>query len=995
MDFNYHLDFATNNIGCEKQRAYFVPFESKDTSRNKREVSAYFSLLSGEWNFKYYKSISDVSDILLSDEKVILPHNWQMELDKGRDVPQYTNIKYPFPCVPPEIPTENPCGVYNKTISVSKNDIEEKDIYLIFEGVDSCAYIYVNGTFAAYRVTSHATSETNISKLLNEGENQITVVVPKWCAQSYLEDQDKIRLSGIFRDVYLLKREKICIKDFFVNYKIADKTKVCVYVELNGEAKVNYILEGHSQFYKGSVEIAQNGKIEFEIDTPKLWSDEEPNLYSLYLNCGNEWIFVPVGFRTIEIKNRVVYINGQSVKIKGVNRHDSHPTKGYAVSYEDMLNDLYIMKANNINAVRTSHYPNDPRFYYECDRLGLYVVDEADIETHGIGAFNGDMDYLSDHPDWQSAYVDRAEKLLERDKNHPSIIMWSLGNEAGFGSNHVAMAQFLKSRDNERIIHYEGVNCCASRFDETYENITRKGRDTIYPKTTEVESMMYPSPEFCEEYILNKNYKYPFFLCEYCHAMGNGPGDLKQYWDIIYKYDEFFGGCVWEFCDHSVTTIVDGKIRENYGGDLGNHYNDGNFCQDGLVYPNRKPHTGMLELKEIICPVTVTKTNKEKLEFVYKNRRYFKDTSDIAVKYSVKSNGKLLSSGEIDIIVGPQCEEVFNVEKDFDSKYSYEIDFEYISNIDTEWASKGSYLGHNQFVIDGEKYDFICPKTAYEAILEPSDSTYAIKVANKTYIIDKATAKLQKIDLSGREILTVPTTLNLWRAPTDNDRNIKNEWYELGLDRLVQTCSGITADETENGVVVTANVSLGKDSNSICDAVIKYTVLNSGDLKVDVIADMNCEFKMLPRFGLQFVLDEQFENIEYYGYGPYESYEDKCLASRLDVFKTTVDENFEPYEKPQENGAHYGTKYVTLSDGETTFKVVSDNKYFSFNASKYSLKQLTEARHNDMLLNENVTYLYVDYRNSAIGSNSCGPELNDMFKINEKHIECSFLIEIM
>ncbi|MBO5726944.1 MAG: glycoside hydrolase family 2, partial [Clostridia bacterium] len=584
MKFNYHLELAANNVGCEKQRAYFVPFENKENSRNLREDSAYFSLLSCEWNFKYYKSISDVEDILLSDETVVVPHCWQMELDKGRDVPQYTNIKYPFPCEPPKIPSDNPCGVYNKTITISKDELENKDIYLIFEGVDSCAYIYVNGEFAAYRTTSHATSETNISKFLNDGENVLTVVVPKWCAQSYLEDQDKIRLSGIFRDVYLLKRDKVCIKDVFVKYEIADKTMVAVDLDVSGSTTVNYLFEGHSLSLNGSTE---NGKIEFEIDAPKLWSDEEPNLYDLYLNCGSEWIFIPVGFRTIEIKDSVVYINGKSIKIKGVNRHDSHPTKGYAVSLQDMINDLYIMKANNINAVRTSHYPNDPRFYYECDRLGLFVVDEADIETHGIGDFNGDGDYLSDHPDWKDTYVDRAEKLLERDKNHPSIIMWSLGNESGFGWNHVAMAEFIKTRDQERIIHYEGVNIYVSEFDETYTHITRKNIDTVYPKTTEIETMMYPRAEFCEEYILNKNYKYPFFLCEYCHAMGNGPGDLKQYWDVIYKYDEFLGGCVWEFCDHSVTTYVNGKKRENYGGDLGNHYNDGNFCQDGLVYPDR------------------------------------------------------------------------------------------------------------------------------------------------------------------------------------------------------------------------------------------------------------------------------------------------------------------------------------------------------------------------------------------------------------------------
>lgn len=992
MFLTNHLSEVVNNIGCEKQRSYFIPFEEKGKANGNRENSACFTLLNGEWSFKYYNNVDEISDVRLFDETVVLPHNWQMELAKGRDVPQYTNITYPFECNPPKIPQNNPCGVYNKDVTFTAEEINGKDIYLLLEGVDSSAYIFINGAFVAYRVTSHATSEINLTPHLKAGKNTISIVVPKWCAQSYLEDQDKIRLSGIFRDVYLLKRQKVCIKDVYVKYDLGSSANVKVDLLVSGKAEVKYFFEGFGEVLGGSAQINKKGTIEFSVKAPKLWSDEEPNLYSLYLNCGGEWIFIPVGFRKIEIKDKKVYLNGKTFKIKGVNRHDSHPTKGYAVSFEDMLNDLYIMKENNINAVRTSHYPNDPRFYYECDRLGLFVIDEADLETHGIGAFNGDGDYLSDHPKWRSAYIDRAEKLFERDKNHPSIIMWSLGNEAGFGANHVAMADYINSRDNSRIIHYEGVNFPSSPYDETFEKVKRKGRDTLYPKTTQVESMMYPPPKLCEEYILNPNYKLPFFLCEYCHAMGNGPGDLKEYWDVIYKYDEFVGGCVWEFCDHSVETVVDGKIRHNYGGDLGNHQNDGNFCQDGLVYPDRKLHTGMLELKEIICPVTVTLLDAEELKFAYKNRRYFKASNDISVKYAVKSNGKILSNGELDLVAEPQNEVEFTLNKDFRCKYSYEIDFTYYSNIDTEWSETGANLGHTQFVFDGEEYDYTENNGTINPIFTDSDSVLKITAGENTFVIDKSTASITQILTQNGEFLAAPSAISLWRAPTDNDRNIKGRWFEAGLFDAKQKCEAIEVKGDE----ITAKITICGADKHICSATVTYTAMSDGNLKVSTSADINDEIAFLPRFGFEFSLKEKFNDIEYYGYGPYESYEDKRLASRLDVFKTTVEENFEPYEKPQENGAHYGTKYVSISDGANSFKIVPfGNPHFSFNASKYSLKQLTEARHNDMLKSEGKTFLYADYRNSAIGSNSCGPELADQYKIKEKHIEYSFLIEIM
>ncbi|MBQ0084532.1 MAG: DUF4981 domain-containing protein [Clostridiales bacterium] len=993
MNFELHKNHKQNNMGCEPPRAYYIPFNKGDDINAPREKSSRFISLCGDWNFKYYNSITELADIFYSDEKITVPSCWQMELDKGRDKPQYTNICYPYPCEPPFIPEENPCGVYNTVINYTENG---KKIYLIFEGVDSCAYIYINGELIAYRVTSHSASEIDITNHLKKGENRLSVVVPKWCAQSYLEDQDKIRLSGIFREVYLLYRDETHIEDVKIGYDLNKNADFCAEIKANGKTEIKYTLKKGDLEIKGTKVIDKIGKIEFTVENPVLWSDEIPELYEFILESGEEVIKIPVGFCKKEIVGRVLLVNGKPVKIRGVNRHDSHPTKGYAVSYEDIKEDLYIMKRNNVNAVRTSHYPSDPRLMELCNELGFYVIDEADIETHGMLSHDKGIDALSDDADWEEAYLDRAVKLYERDKNFPCVYMWSLGNEAGFGCNHVAMKRFIRSRSGEAIIHYEGCNNL--RFENSDIELTVNGH--TYPKTTDVESQMYPEWQSMEKYVSDENTKLPFFLCEYCHAMGNGPGDLKEYWEVIRKYDNCIGGCVWEFCDHSVVTYENGKRRFNYGGDLGDHINDDNFCQDGLVYPDRREHIGMKELKAIICPITVEQIDKFKYRVV--SRYYYKDTSDIEVSYEIKSGGNLLYSGNVDVNVLPQSSAEFEIKQiDFLTKspVKAEINFIFRDKNEHPWAPAGFEIGRTQFIVGEQELYFFGADRKYENLTVCQDEKeITVNAGYVSYVFGKKSGLLENIvNEKGEKYFTKPATLTSFRAPTDNDINDKKDWYIRHLDWQYTLCRNFAVKQNADSVEIDADLSLVAISNyPSAKAKVKYTVDKSGRLTVNTKADFTRIIPFLPRFGFEFSLTSDFSETRYYGYGPNESYIDKKLSSYLDVFYTNADDNFEPYEHPQENGSHYGTKYVWVKgENGKSIKIVNmDDEHFSFNISRYSAKQMNNVRHVDMLEKTDTTYLYADYKMSGVGSNACGPALKDDYRLCEKHGEYTFVIEV-
>lgn len=983
---NYHQSTETLHVGCEKPRAYFVPFPCGCASKNaERGESTFFKSLCGEWNFKFFKSVNDVCDLSTEgSDKLTVPMSWQMALGRGYDVPNYTNVNYPIPYDPPFVPDENPCGLYSRKFTVPAA-MAGKKIYLNFEGVDSAFYVWVNDEFAAYSQVSHMTSEIDVTSLVHAGENEIKVLVLKWSDGTYLEDQDMWRMSGIFREVYLLFRDETHIRDIFVHCDLDDSftdADFTVDVDVTGKATVEWTLDcpcGETIF-SGKCDVDESGKIVVPtIKNAKLWSDEEPNLYTLTLHCGNEYITLPIGARRVEIKDGCVVINGKKVKAKGVNRHDSHHLLGHATPVEHMVRDIMIMKAHNVNMVRTSHYPNDPRFTALCDKYGIYVCDETDLETHGARPWYA----LSRSPEWEGEYVDRVQRMVERDKNHPCVIFWSLGNESGWGQNHVAMHTWIKSRDTSRIVHYEGAN-----YDY---NDGKYLRDV-----TDIESRMYPNPTWCDNYCKNPERDEPLFLCEYSHAMGNGPGDLRDYWEVIEANDNFFGGCVWEFIDHSVA-IGDkyGDPSFTYGGDFGDHPNDGNFCVDGLVYPDRRVHTGLEELKQAIMPVAVREVKPGTVAI--KSRRYFKSLSDISMAWTVKVDGKAVKSGvHPNLDIAPEAEEVFEIvpENELPAHGTVTLDLSFRQNKPTEWADVGYEVGFAQFIYERAEKIKAAP-ALYPVELCENREEYTVTVGETVYKISKISGMITDICDNGEHLITKPVVPQIWRAPTDNDRNVQWDWRNSSIHNAKVKCYStevVKADESE--AVILSKISLAAAPNEVVlRADVTYTVKYGMGIKIACDVKWNIQKKHYPRFGMRLTMPEGAEQMRYFGYGPNESYVDKRLASKLGEYKSTVTENYEPYVFPQENSSHWGCRWADVHTVAGHGFLFTSCEPFSFNASHFSPEQLTETRHHYELKREPETTVMLDMRMDGIGSNSCGPELAEKYRFNETEFSSSVTIK--
>lgn len=983
---NYHQSTETLHVGCEKPRAYFVPFPCGCASKNaERGESTFFKSLCGEWNFKFFKSVNDVCDLSTEgSDKLTVPMSWQMALGRGYDVPNYTNVNYPIPYDPPFVPDENPCGLYSRKFTVPAA-MAGKKIYLNFEGVDSAFYVWVNDEFAAYSQVSHMTSEIDITSLLHAGENEIKVLVLKWSDGTYLEDQDMWRMSGIFREVYLLFRDETHIRDIFVHCDLDDSftdADFTVDVDVTGKATVEWTLDcpcGET-ISSGKCDVDESGKIVVPtVKNAKLWSDEEPNLYNLTLHCGNEYITLPIGARRVEIKDGCVVINGKKVKAKGVNRHDSHHLLGHATPVEHMVRDIMIMKAHNVNMVRTSHYPNDPRFTALCDKYGIYVCDETDLETHGARPWYA----LSRSPEWEGEYVDRVQRMVERDKNHPCVIFWSLGNESGWGQNHVAMHTWIKSRDTSRIVHYEGAN-----YDY---NDGKYLRDV-----TDIESRMYPSPTWCDNYCKAPERDEPLFLCEYSHAMGNGPGDLRDYWEVIEANDNFFGGCVWEFIDHSVA-IGDkyGDPSFTYGGDFGDHPNDGNFCVDGLVYPDRRVHTGLEELKQAIMPVAVREVKPGTVAI--KSRRYFKSLSDISMAWTVKVDGKAVKSGvHPNLDIAPEAEEVFEIvpENELPAHGTVTLDLSFRQNKPTEWADVGYEVGFAQFIYERAEKVKAAP-ALYPVELCENREEYTVTVGETVYKISKFSGMITDICDNGEHLITKPVVPQIWRAPTDNDRNVQWDWRNSSIHNAKVKCYStevVKADENE--AVILSKISLAAAPNEVVlRADVTYTVKYGMGIKIACDVKWNIQKKHYPRFGMRLTMPEGAEQMRYFGYGPNESYVDKRLASKLGEYKSTVTENYEPYVFPQENSSHWGCRWADVHTVAGHGFLFTSCEPFSFNASHFSPEQLTETRHHYELKREPETTVMLDMRMDGIGSNSCGPELAEKYRFNETEFSSSVTIK--
>ncbi|MDF2686704.1 MAG: hypothetical protein K0S55_1886, partial [Clostridia bacterium] len=640
LNVNAKPDWQNVNILSKNRlssRSYFIPFQSVKACENDEIGSRFniksdrFLLLNGMWEFSYFQSVTELPENFLTNLKGKLeyvPSTWQAQ---GYEKWHYSNVNYTIPVMPPFVPNHNPVGVYKRTFELPET-FKDKIVKISFLGVSSSYHLYINGKEVGYSQVSHMTSEFNITPYITSGINEITVVVYKWCDGTYLEDQDFFRCNGIFRDVFLTAQPEINIDDF---HFIAKKKDCLCNFDVNVKVKmskntndVKITLKDKSDavvYEEVKATDKKNAEFNFNIEKPLLWNAEQPNCYILYISHGKgndfECVKHYVGFKDVEIKDSVFYINEQNIKIRGVNRHDSNPEKGYAVSFEDIKTDLMLMKKLNVNAIRTSHYPNDPLLYQLADILGLYIVDEADLETHGLKdpkTGHHDWSYLTKHPEWKAAFLDRVERMVQRDKNHPAIIIWSMGNESGIGENHYAMADYVRRTIPGAIVHYcEFMNLPEQLF-----------------------SRMYTDPVSLEEYGKNNdNDPRPFYLCEYAHSMGIGPGSFKEYWDIIYKYPRLMGGCVWEWCDHAVQhKDVGGKITYTYGGDSGEFPHDGNFCVDGLVLPDRIPSTAAWEMKQAYSPLRVELLNN-KLQI--SNKWDFLNISEFLITWALIKNGKV------------------------------------------------------------------------------------------------------------------------------------------------------------------------------------------------------------------------------------------------------------------------------------------------------------------------------------------------------------------
>lgn len=951
------------HIGTALPHAYFIPFAYGQVN-GKRESSALFASLSGNWDFDYYERPDDLPEDLLdrpAAASIPVPSNWQLH---GYDKPQYTNVRYPIPYDPPYVPDHNPTGVYRRNYFYQPDG---KRRMLVFEGVDSCFYLFVNDVFVGYSQVSHSTSEFDISDYLQQGDNQIAVVVLKYCDGTYLEDQDKWRMSGIFREVYILSRENGAVRDYHVTTELSDDMQQHADVRVNIDSEKPCVVSLFAP--NGELLGKQEGTaVNFAVDRPQCWTAETPNLYRMEILCGDEIIFEQVGIRKIEVKDCAFWLNGRRIKLKGVNRHDFDAVDGFYCSRDAMRRDLELMKSLNLNAIRTSHYPNAPEFYQLCDELGFYVIDEADLESHGCvevyntfewtNWYNG-IALIAQDERFFEATLDRERLLVSRDVNRPCVIMWSLGNEAGWGDNLRAAARLIKELDSTRPTHYEGFRNC----------LDGKGEHEL-----DTVSHMYPPYEYVRNYPeSDSNAKgRPLIICEYCHSMGNGPGDLEVYHKLIYDNDAVVGAFIWEWCDQGIYlgNTADGRPKYAYGGDFGELVNDGNFCIDGMVLPDRRLHTAALEAKNVHRPVRVTRVDDG---FVFHNMLDFTTIDEhYAFRCTVSDNGRVLSERQIVLILPPQesCTVAIPEAENVQGKHVI---------LDINILKDGQEVGFEQFTLYQAKSGLTASVNG--KVSEEKDR-FVLTVDDTLVSIDKRSGMIVSFMRNGHELLTEPMQLNAYRAPLDNDCDIRDNWKKIFADRMIPKIYDIESD----GSRVSCRLAMGYSAyEPVCRAEIVYMPC-AGGVMVAIHATVNEKLRYLPRFGIRLFMRRDMEELEYLGYGPQESYIDKHNAAKFGCYLSTVDEQYTDYIRPQESGSHFGCDRLTVRNSDDCLTVTAD-RAFSFSYLGYTQEELAEKKHDWELVRYPANVLCVDYKMTGVGSHSCGPELLEEYQLSEKTID--------
>lgn len=929
-----------------KPRSHYIPYDTLEKALcGDKSQSDIYTLLNGEWDFAYFPRDIDCPDNIAVWDKVKVPSCWQTT---GYEKPYYTNQNYPYSVDAPYVPDDNPVGVYRKIIDINKEQ-SRKENYIVFEGVSSCLELFVNGEYVGFSTVSHSTSEFKLN--LKEGKNEIVAKVYKWCAGSYLEDQDFFRMNGIFRDVYLLSRNKGHLFDIEIGF------------------------DDKGVYYDGKYTVYDADKKKTDLKNPILWNAEKPYLYTVIIEQAGEYIPLKIGFRTQSVNEKGEFlINGVSVKLKGINHHDTHPENGYVQTYDELKEDLLKMKQLNINCIRMSHYPCQPVFMELCDELGFYVVDEADLESHGYT--NRKCDWIYDktdawpcrNPVWKDAFIDRAERMYERDKNFTSVIMWSFGNESNYGENFDAMSEYLRARQAQtnhprRLMHY-GTAWVAyttyKRGDSWKFETTKPDPDTV-----DVVSRMYWSKEQIEDYFNGRDDKRPFFHCEYSHSMGNGPGDLVDYWDIYYGNPQYIGGCIWEWADH-VAPMENGEL--GYGGDFDEETHDENFCVDGLVFADRSFKAGSLEAKYAHQPM---RTEFDGKNLTFYNMYDFTDFSEMTVSCDIVADDRILKTEKLLLSVKPH-----------ESK-TVEIDIpvytcRYGAYLNVSLKDKfGCEVAHTQHKIS----DSVINENGKKEGADISDDGEFAIISGKgfEYRFNLHYGYIESLD----DYLKTPMKLSVWRAPTDNDRKVKNRWFDENYNKMHSK----VYETSICGNKITVKGALSSVSR---EPFIKYTALytffDDGSVDVSFEGEFDDYRTYIPRLGFEF--KTAAKEFEYFGYGPYESYIDMHHGSKMGMYQSNADNEYVDYVKPQEHGNHYNTKYLKL--GGYVFESLQG---FEFNVSNYSKEELETKMHNYELEKDEFTNVRIDYKVSGIGSGSCGPQLSEKYQLKDKKIKFDFAIK--
>ncbi|MBR5059765.1 MAG: DUF4981 domain-containing protein [Clostridia bacterium] len=1037
-------DQHVTGINNEPPRAYFLPYRSKSEALlHGRRKSGFVKFLNGDWYFSFYKSVPDATEALknasqggdaLRKRRIKVPSTFQ---EYGYDLPQYLNVDYPFAFDPPYVPDEDPTGVYVRDFTVPP-EFSGRRIYFRTEGIDTMFFLFVNGRFAGMGQCAHLPNEFEITGFVDTaGVNEIAVMVVKYAWSSYLEDQDKYRFTGITRDVCLIARSVDHLRDVFIRPEIEfgadnDLLSASIAVEPDFEGTAGLIRA--SLFDRNGEEIctagSEGGAFKMNVPEPRLWTAETPYTYRLILETCGESIPFTVGLREVKIADDGVFmINRRPVKIKGVNHHDTDPLRGAYMPLEAVKNDLLMMKRHNINAVRTSHYPKTPEVYDLCAELGLYVIDECDIETHGTWRSGEDsaghsMNRLNNDREWDAAFQDRMERMVERDKNFPAVMIWSMGNESFFGENFVKMAEFTRKRDPGRPVHYE----------RDVEAVSADILSQMYTDYPDVEKIALDN----EQRAMRGEKVKPFLLCEYSHAMGNGPGDPKDYWEVFYRHRSLMGGCVWEWADHSVPAVklggrivpynavrlpqyaaegilpgngdekcaeksYGGKRFSSYGGSFGEYSNDGNFCVDGLVSPYRKPSTGLLELKEAIAPVKIEMTDGRGGIVRVTNRYDFITLDGIALGYRVRDQRGTLKTGRVDELPSIKPGESGEVKLSYDipeeSCQEYFLEVEAFLKADTEYITAGEPLCSFSFKLPVKAAPYERSYSAQMPEIAVSDENGKIRLkgtrgSDFLYVIDRHTGAIETIRRDGVDLLKGPVRFDVWRAPTDNDRIIRTQWEFWNYHLASNKCYSFRKTGEGSGFAAfKGEYSLGGPSmKPPVRYSADYVFFGDGELYVNVSGERAENAPPLPRFGMELTMPQGFDRMRFFGFGPLCSYRDMNAFTRPGVYDMAVSDNYTHYIKPQETGNHIGTRWAVIYDDNMQGLLVKGMPEFEFNCLKYDGHAISKESYDAFLRESPYTHVRIDYKNRGIGSNSCGPDLSPKYDFTERSFNYSFVI---